>query len=417
MFLRDHSIIPEDENEAFIVDYLCNDSNDGDFKFFVSTKTLLRNAVDCEIVSADTTYKMTWQGFPISPVGTIDKDRKFHLFGTLVSKEEKSADFTFAFNAVKNKVLSLFQHSMNPKLLISDAAEAIHNGARSVFGSKIVILMCWFHAKKAVKKNISRFVKDTRIQAEILDDMSLLNQSANKDIFDKASLLFLKKYSKYADFCVYFKNEWLEKNRNWYEGACLLAGVKTAPSTNNALESWNRNIKDEKSERNRFPLNVFKNKILEWTVEWSEEYSSGAKTFIKTPTIDLPLWTLAYKWVKKNKPIKRNVDGDGSISYKFAAGEAQVLKNWTILTKWTTFKEFKERFQLGWETYIQNADEWMNGCCSCPSFMKKFVCKHMVGLAIRLKFLTPPLEAKALPLNQKRRRGRPSKAKKALLVQ
>ena len=50
----------------------------------------------------------------------------------MVSKDEKTDDFRFAFNAVKNTVLSLFQHSMNPKLLISDAAEAIHNGARSV---------------------------------------------------------------------------------------------------------------------------------------------------------------------------------------------------------------------------------------------------------------------------------------------
>ncbi|KAJ6648504.1 hypothetical protein Bhyg_03734, partial [Pseudolycoriella hygida] len=191
-FLRDHSVIPIDDNKAFISDYWCSDANDADFKFFVTTKTLLRNAVGCEIVSADTTYKMRWQGFPISPIGTVDKDRKFHLFGTLVSKDEKTADFRFAFNAIKNIVRKIFQHDMNPKLLICDAAEAIHNGAKSVFGSKIVILMCWFHAKKAVKKNISRFVKDAHVQDEILSDMSLLNLSANKDVFDKASLLFLQ---------------------------------------------------------------------------------------------------------------------------------------------------------------------------------------------------------------------------------
>lgn len=193
--------------------------------------------------------------------------------------------------------------------------------------------------------------------------------------------------------------------------------MKLAPSTNNAVESWNSNIKDEKSERCLFPFNVFKNKILEWTKEWSNEYPSGAKTFNKIPTVDLPLWTDAYKWVKQNKPIKRYVDSAGLIFYKFAAGEAQVVKNWTILSKWTTFKEFKDRFQLGRKTYIQDADEWMNGSCSCPSYMKKYICKHIVGLAIRLKYVTPPVEAKALPLNQKRKRGRPSKAKKALIVQ
>ncbi len=101
---------------------------------------------------------------------------------------------------------------------------------------------------------------------------------------------------------------------------------------------------------------------------------------------------------------------------RFAAGEAEVVKDWNLLSNWTTFKEFKDRFQLGWKTYMQDADEWMKGSCSCPSYMKKYVCKHIVGLAIRLTFVTPPIEAKTLPLNQKRKRGRPSKAKKALLV-
>lgn len=58
IFLREHSSIPEDPNEAFIVDFICDDSKDGDFKFFVSTKTLLRNVLNIESVSADTTYKI-----------------------------------------------------------------------------------------------------------------------------------------------------------------------------------------------------------------------------------------------------------------------------------------------------------------------------------------------------------------------
>lgn len=222
-------------------------------------------------------------------------------------------------------------------------------------------------------------------------------------MFEKASALFLAKYEKYKEFCFYFNAEWLQNNPNWYEGAYLLApGVKYAPSTNNACESWNGNIKDEKSERNRYPLNVFTKKILQWTVEWSQEYKSGAKKFISVPSIDLPRWTLAYKWVKTNKQIKRNVDKNGLISYKFAADENKTIKNWNILTKWKTFDEFKERFCLGWQTYIQDADNWINGSCSCPSFMKTYICKHMVGMAIRLKYIKPPIEAKAVPLNQKR---------------
>jgi uncharacterized Zn finger protein len=59
----------------------------------------------------------------------------------------------------------------------------------------------------------------------------------------------------------------------------------------------------------------------------------------------------------------------------------------------------------------------MKGICNCPSFFKKYMCKHVVGLAIRSRFCTPPVAAKNIPIGQKRRRGRPSKAKKALLIQ
>ena len=45
-FLQQNSTVLEDPNEAFIVVYLCDDTNYGDFNFFVSTKTLLQNAVD-----------------------------------------------------------------------------------------------------------------------------------------------------------------------------------------------------------------------------------------------------------------------------------------------------------------------------------------------------------------------------------
>ncbi len=92
------------------------------------------------------------------------------------------------------------------------------------------------------------------------------------------------------------------------------------------------------SERNRYPLNVFIQKILQWTVEWSEEYKSGAKMFSTVPTIDLPLWTAAYKWVKLDKLIKQSVDKNSFISYKFAAGEVKTIKDWNILSKWKTFQ-------------------------------------------------------------------------------
>jgi len=64
-----------------------------------------------------------------------------------------------------------------------------------------------------------------------------------------------------------------------------------------------------------------------------------------------------------------------------------------------------------------NPEEWRTATCTCPSFLKSYVCKHIVGMCIRLKYCKPPPEAKNVAIGTKRKRGRPSKARKALLLQ
>ena len=55
--------------------------------------------------------------------------------------------------------------------------------------------------------------------------------------------------------------------------------------------------------------------------------------------------------------------------------------------------------------------------CDCYFGMKKKICRHLVGVAIQLGYLKPPAPAKYLPLGQKRKKGRPAKAKPALIIQ
>ena len=55
--------------------------------------------------------------------------------------------------------------------------------------------------------------------------------------------------------------------------------------------------------------------------------------------------------------------------------------------------------------------------CTCKRGMKQHLCKHILGLGIRLGFLETPLAAKDIPIGQKRKRGRPAKAKQALIKQ
>lgn len=414
LLLRDKTDIPEDDDEAFVVNYICSDVGEGDFKIFITTKNLLRNAIGAHILSADSTYKMVWEGFPISPIGTTDADCHFHLYGNLISKKEETSDYEFAFKSLKDIAARLFDYDMAPTVLISDASGAIHNGCRNVFGSQIRILMCYFHMKKALKKNLTRWFRTKREKDKVLSDVDALQLSQDPDIFQHATTLFLKKYETQPDFCIYFNTEWLVQNRNWYEGASPVDNF--APSTNNALESWNRLTKDEKSLRNRPPLRKFIIQMFQWTCEWSQEYTSGAKRFVKETTLTLEVWTNSYKWVRLNKPLKAQIDDNKMKFYQIPAAKVQKIDDWSSLSIWSSFDDFKTKSVQGWTTFIQDEHTWRRGRCNCPPFQKKYICKHLVGMAIRFKFVVPPLEAKALPLEQKRKRGRPSKAKKALII-
>lgn len=84
-----------------------------------------------------------------------------------------------------------------------------------------------------------------------------------------------------------------------------------------------------------------------------------------------------------------------------------------------TIYKIKEKFVLsvGSIYLLDNAVEWKKGTCTCPLFLKNYICKHIISMSIRLKYCKPRLEAKNVEIGSKRKRGRPAEAKKALSIQ
>jgi hypothetical protein len=137
-WLKDHSQVPEDEDAAYIVSYFVTyeeEEGENTFQFFASTKRLIKHAQDAKIIHADATYKLNWQGFPVLVVGTSDSNRHFHHFGLAVCTSEKTKDFSFIFEALKNGVHSLYECDIAPEVLVADAAHSIQNAFKLVFGS------------------------------------------------------------------------------------------------------------------------------------------------------------------------------------------------------------------------------------------------------------------------------------------
>jgi len=96
----------------------------------------------------------------------------------------------------------------------------------------------------------------------------------------------------------------------------------------------------------------------------------------------------------------------------------ETLKDFEKRENAKTFDEFR-KLQFG-TGVINIFDEGTadSSLCSCPYFLKHNICKHALGMLIRLKVVQAPEDTnKSIPLGQKRKRGRPAKVKRDLLVQ
>lgn len=388
-FFIEHSKIPDGPDEAYVVDHFVDHAN-SNFRCLVSTRTLLRHTINRKVLSASS--KATWEGLLLTSIGTTDQDQRFHLYATLLSKDERAEDFEFGFSSIKTAVKDIYNYEMKPSVFICEPVGAIRDAARNVFRGDIFIRLCWFAMKKALMAKLTNLVKDKAIQNFILSDVDILQLCQNPDIFDRASKLFLQKYNNYPEFCVYFDDIWLKENRNWYEGCTAIL----SPSTNNALESWSAFITKEKFIRSQFTFIAFLDSIFIRHLECSEEYMSGAKTVVETPTIGLCLFRESYDWARLNQPLKSSFDTNGSKYYIVSAGAESKAVDWNLVTSWTTFDRFKAQAFTGWKI-IWEAN-WRNSICNCPDFMRKYICKHIVGIAIHKNLIE-------VPVGQKRKLG------------
>ena len=432
---EENSNVPNDEYQAFVVSYkIMYDDEDYEddeeetseriFRFFLSSVHLLNIVSVATHICADATYKLVWQGFPVLVIGTTDLNKTFHPLGLAVCSNEQTKDFEFIFKAVQIAMEKINKNPLQPTALVSDAADAIKNGFRNVFGDSFNHIMCWSHMKRKIESRISH-VDDKEIAKEMLHDIEILQLSNSPSLFKLGSTLFMKKWTlnnkeknqSISDFLQYFGDEWLSSNSGWYEGIQLYV-----PSTNNALESNNRTIKDDGTFRERHVLSRFLTTASDIIRNWSIDRDTSltnAKHFATEPTISLALWTSSYQWAKSNKNVIC-INNESSKVYYIPARDLDSIPQTDLnrykKQKFTTFNQLKKSFDI-WCLEVENDSIWRKSKCNCPAFLKNYICKHVVGMGIRLKQCKPPAAAKTVPIGEKRKRGRPAKAKTALLVQ
>ena len=64
-----------------------------------------------------------------------------------------------------------------------------------------------------------------------------------------------------------------------------------------------------------------------------------------------------------------------------------------------------------------NEESWAKSTCTCYYYFKKYICCHIVTIAVNLNKTIIPAEFRDTVVGQKTKRGKKKKAKKALFKQ
>ena len=235
--------------------------------------------------------------------------------------------------------------------------------------------------------------------------------------FNKAVELFMEKWGDNVDvskFLSYFKEEWLDKNRGWYEGYT----DGHIPSTDNGLEAENRVVKDNHTLRERLPIPVYmsnaKSMIRDWSLDRFPKADKVAeKPFSESPNITNDTWSLAYDFlftggqavIKKSKNlfICTRKEHEKLIHQHYVHSRYNLLK--------CTFDEFINYFKKV-RLIKLDRDNWANSKCNCSWFLKNYYCYHLIAVAKNEKLVEIPITNKNVAIPHLKKRGRKKKCNK-----
>lgn len=216
-WIKSEMTVPKDIDSAFILDYMY-DRTDSSFAFVVSTPRLLCNLTNQTNICADGTYKITWQGYPLIVVGTIDRQKHFHVVAICLTSNERQSEYSFVFETIRKGFKEQTKTDFRPNLLISDAAPAIRNAFYGTFESAAENVICSVHVYRNLRE--TSCYQEKQNKKLIKNDIHIVQSSPSHSSFEHAVLLFLEKWENpEPDFCEYFKRTWLrEDTQNWYTG-------------------------------------------------------------------------------------------------------------------------------------------------------------------------------------------------------
>ena len=241
-------------------------------KVFLTTSRLLSQIPKSETLMIDATFKMLLIKFPVIVVGINDAGRRFHPVGIVLSNKEDSDAFEFAIRAALDaKPEHRFQNLMGDCAASITKAFKRFEEERKISSRKF----CYFH----ISKDINDLFKRLKLPQVTSTWKGILHKTFRTAYFARYRIHSIHLLEVLAnnleeqsapDELLNFVTSWRDEPSAWL--ACELNG---APTTNNALEKFNRDMKFEGGERINLSLETFLDRIGRYLSKVSKRRDPG----------------------------------------------------------------------------------------------------------------------------------------------
>lgn len=150
------------DDEPFFFNLNFNDSNElilGDGKseplhIMITSKSLINYLKERGVGHIDATYKIMTTGYSLVIYGVTDIRGHLHPVAFMITSKEQEEDFTYFYSGLQDLCQNM-NLDYKPRFIMQDHCYASLNAAKNVYPSATV-LMCYFHVKLNIRKNLKR---------------------------------------------------------------------------------------------------------------------------------------------------------------------------------------------------------------------------------------------------------------------
>ncbi|POM77902.1 Hypothetical protein PHPALM_4644, partial [Phytophthora palmivora] len=373
------------------------------------------------MIHLDATFKLNSKGFPVIAIGVSDMWRQFHLVSMFLVSDTKQPQWEVAIQSTLDMYMRITGEITCISYVMTDANAAQRNAFDAVAFQYLNVeqgpkfITCFFHVMKNVKKHTSQLSQSK--QQSVYRHVYSFHYARDHVEMKSRIQIAVKDWKgdpELHDFCSYFIQQWITSPyRHWQ---CIETPMGMA-KTNNPIENFNRQFKQQQTQRRLLRLNVLFTKLLECCT-----LKSVLETPFQTETRTSPGILRGYRKLHAEKALSIEQIPDSAIAV--SNGKLyQVFQHYkpvTLVRKPSAAKT-EAATERVFEAESQPARGWLIHpefhLCSCRTWFKLGCCVHLTAVQLKLGMNLHGTSGKRPVFEDKRRkkkRGRPAQAGPAL---